>query len=79
LLLSLGYVAHSCTGGQAALSLAAEFLTDAALIDLHMPGLHGHEVARRLRAIPGLEHSLLIAMTGLQPGDRRRAPGCDFD
>jgi CheY-like chemotaxis protein len=44
-----------------------------------MPRVDGHEVARGLRVLPGLEHSLLIAMTGLQPGDGRRAPEGGFD
>jgi CheY-like chemotaxis protein len=79
LLSSLGHEVRACTEGSEALRVAARFLPEAALIDIQMPGTDGHEVARGIRALPGLERALLIAMTGLQPGARRRAPEGDFD
>jgi CheY-like chemotaxis protein len=79
LLRSLGHDVRGCTDGEEALRVAAEFLPDAALVDIHMPGLGGHEVARGIRAIPGLGHALLVAMTGYEAGDRRRAPEGAFD
>jgi CheY-like chemotaxis protein len=76
---SLGHEARSCTSGGEALRLAAKFLPDAALIDLRMPGQGGHAVARGIRATPGLERALLVAVTGLQPGDAGREPEEVFD
>jgi len=41
--------------------------------------MNGHQVARTMRETPGLEHTLLVAVTGWVPGDKRRAPEGDFD
>src|SRR5256885_9814223 len=39
----------------------------------------GYDVARHLRAIPGLESALIIAVSGYGGGQGRRAPAGDFD
>ena len=45
-----------------------------------LPGMDGYEVARRLRAEPGIENVLLIAMTGYgQEEDRRRSQDAGFN
>ena len=45
-----------------------------------MPVMNGYDVARRLRQRPGLEHLLLVAMTGWgQEEDRRRSQEAGFD
>ena len=51
--------AHS---GDAALAAARDFRPDVVLLDIGMPGMDGHEVARRLRE----EHRdlVLVAVTG---------------
>jgi CheY-like chemotaxis protein len=43
---------QSVTSGQAGLALAAQEIPDLILLDLHLPGLHGHEVLRRLKEEP---------------------------
>jgi signal transduction histidine kinase/CheY-like chemotaxis protein len=43
---------HSVTSGQAGLESATREIPDLVLLDLHVPGLHGDEVLRRLRANP---------------------------
>jgi signal transduction histidine kinase/ActR/RegA family two-component response regulator len=43
---------ESATSGQAGLEAAARDIPDLILLDLHMPGLHGDEVLRRLRDKP---------------------------
>jgi CheY-like chemotaxis protein len=75
----LGHEAVACTDGAEALRLAAELRPDVALIDIQMPGLDGYQVAWGLRTLPGLGDTLLIAVTGLTPGDRRHAYEGDFD
>jgi len=43
---------QSVTSGQAGLAIAAAEVPDLILLDLHLPGLHGDEVLRRLKASP---------------------------
>jgi CheY-like chemotaxis protein len=80
LLTAWGHEAADANDGQAALTLAATFRPEVALVDIRMPGMDGYELAGRLRALPGLETSLLVAVTGLAPeGGGRLAPDGDFD
>lgn len=66
--------------GPAAVALAAEFEPDVVLLDIGLPGMDGYEVARRLRAMPKLSGSLLIAMSGYgREEDRARARFAGFN
>ena len=69
-------VAHS---GEAALGCAEEFQPEVVLLDLGLPGLSGHEVARQLRrAARGPLR--LVALTGWgSEEDRRQAQAAGFD
>ena len=45
-----------------------------------MPGMDGYEVARRLRARPEFEETLLVALTGWgQEADRKRTEQAGID
>jgi CheY-like chemotaxis protein len=44
--------------------MACEFLPQLAFVDIGMPGMNGHEVARAIRATPELKELLLVALTG---------------
>jgi two-component system, chemotaxis family, CheB/CheR fusion protein len=79
LLRLLGHEARAVNDGPSALALAAGFRPEAALVDIVMPGMDGYEVAHHLRAVPGLEHALLIAISGEVEGSGRRPPEGDFD
>jgi len=59
-----GHVTRTAFTGPDALAVAAEFLPEAVLLDIGLPGMDGFEVARRLRAMPALPGVFLIAMTG---------------
>ncbi|SDE59991.1 two component transcriptional regulator, LuxR family [Paracidovorax valerianellae] len=60
-----GYTVLVATGGETALSRAAQALPDVVLLDAMMPGMDGFEVARRLKALPATAHIPIIFMTGL--------------
>ncbi|WP_312518472.1 ATP-binding protein [Massilia sp.] len=64
----------------AALERAPRFLPDACLLDIGLPGMDGHELARRLRALPETAQTLLIAVTGYgQAQDRDASQEAGFD
>ncbi len=63
-----------------ALRRAALFVPDACLLDIGLPGMDGHELARRLRASPATAHALLVAVTGYgQAQDRDATSQAGFD
>ena len=66
--------------GRDAIRTATQFVPQAALIDLTLPGLDGFDVARQLRALTVTRTCHLIAMTGWTAEDyieRGRAAGFD--
>lgn len=66
--------------GPAALTAAEDFHPEVVILDIGLPGLDGFEVARRLRAQPGMAHALLIALSGYGPAqDRHCAQAAGFD
>jgi PAS domain S-box-containing protein len=73
-----GHEVHATGDAESALAEARARPPDIALVDLGLPGIDGHELARRLRAaMPGVR---LVAVTGYgQPEDRRRSAEAGFD
>ena len=59
-----GYEVRVATSGQEALEAAANELPHIVLLDLGLPDMEGHEVARRLRERKGPARPLVIAITG---------------
>jgi CheY-like chemotaxis protein/anti-sigma regulatory factor (Ser/Thr protein kinase) len=59
-----GHTVLTAFDGRAALEAAEEFGPDIVLLDIGMPGIDGHEVGRRLRALPRFSSTRLIALTG---------------
>lgn len=59
-----GCVVCATDNGQSALDKLNEFKPDVALIDIGMPEMDGHEVARRIRANSEWSHLRLLALTG---------------
>ncbi len=66
--------------GGAALAKAAEFQPAFVFLDIGLPDMSGYQVAAKLRALPGLEKAVLIALTGYgQERDRELALDAGFN
>ncbi len=77
---TIGHEVVAVGDGEAAAIIAAEFLPELVLSDIGLPGIDGLELARRLRNIPEMSSSYLIAVTGYgQAEDQRRAIEAGFD
>ena len=75
-----GHDVRTAATGPEALAIASEFLPEAVLLDIGLPGMDGLEVARQLRAMTALRRVFLIAMTGYaSPEDRQLAREAGFD
>lgn len=70
-------IAH---GGVQALATARTFLPQVAFLDIGMPGMNGYETALAMRAIAGLEQTVLVALTGWgNDSDRALSQQAGFD
>jgi CheY-like chemotaxis protein len=75
-----GFVTRVAHDASEALAVARDFAPAAGILDIGLPVIDGYELARRLRAQPGLERMYLIAVTGYgQAEDRDRAIAAGFD
>lgn len=66
--------------GQAAIDTALRERPDLILMDINMPEVNGLDATRRLKAMPDMAHTPIIALTAnAMPGDRESclAAGCD--
>ncbi len=63
LLLPLGFELYEAADGEEGLRHAQAHRPDAILMDMRMPGLDGLEATRRIRALPEIEHILIIAVS----------------
>jgi signal transduction histidine kinase/ActR/RegA family two-component response regulator len=80
LLASHGHIVSVAYDGAQALDNAPAFAPDFAFLDIGLPGLNGYDLARALRALPGLRHTELVAVTGWgQQKDRDLAKEAGFD
>lgn len=64
LLSLLGHSVELAYDGNTALKTAALHNFDLIILDLGMPGLNGYEVAMEIRKTPGLDKTVLAALTG---------------
>jgi CheY-like chemotaxis protein len=80
LLKLLGAEVQVVYSGTEALDLIPTYQPSAVLLDIGMPGMDGHEVARRIRQLPEFRDITLIALSGWgQEEDRRRSKQAGFD
>lgn len=71
LLKLIGHHTQVAHDGPEALAKAAEFRPDVVLLDINLPGLSGHEVARKLRAQPWGRELTLVAVTAMDQEPHR--------
>ncbi|MEJ8835902.1 hybrid sensor histidine kinase/response regulator [Ramlibacter sp. AN1133] len=75
-----GHAAHIAHNGAEALQIAKEHPLDVVFLDIGLPDMSGYDVARRLRMLPGLQQTMLIALTGWgTQDDRQRTREAGFD
>jgi CheY-like chemotaxis protein len=80
LLRRLGHEVEVAYEGPSAYAAAAALTPDIVLLDIGLPGMDGHEVARRLRAEPSLHGVCLVPLTGYgNEADRCKSTAADFD
>ncbi|MBD8626914.1 response regulator [Oxalobacteraceae sp. CFBP 8753] len=79
LLETLGHTVSVAHSARAALEALPAFEPDVCLLDIGLPEMNGFELARALRARPGTDHAILIAVTGYaQEKDRAEARAAGF-
>ncbi len=75
-----GHEVESVYSSQKALERVESLKPDVVLLDIGLPDMSGYEVARRMRALPGLARARLIALTGYgQTEDKQRTRDAGFD
>jgi CheY-like chemotaxis protein len=75
-----GHETTTAHDGLTALTAAETFCPDVVLLDISLPKLDGHEVARRIRKQSWGKDMLLVALTGWgQDEDRRQSREAGFD
>ncbi|WP_437603088.1 AAA family ATPase [Sorangium sp. So ce590] len=80
LLAPRGFLVLEAEGGEAALRLATEHTPALVVMDLAMPGMDGYEATRRLRQLPALARTVVLASSASVAGgelERSREAGCD--
>lgn len=75
-----GHTVASAIDGPSGIDMARSFLPELVLLDIGLPGIDGYEVCRRMRAMPELRDTVLVAHTGYgQECDRARSMEAGFD
>jgi two-component system cell cycle response regulator DivK len=80
LLSANGFQVLEAVTGVDAVDVAQREAPDLVLMDIQLPGIDGHEATRRIKAIPALARTPVIAVTSYAlAGDDRKAvdAGCD--
>jgi len=75
-----GHTVQCCHTGEDALRMAERWPANVFILDIGLPDIDGHELARRLRAHGKSDDATFIALTGYgQDEDRQRAKEAGFD
>jgi PAS domain S-box-containing protein len=77
---AFGCEVRTAYDGAGAVRETATFRPHAVILDIGMPGVDGLEAARRIRALPGFDRVMLVAVTGWgQERDRQATRDAGFD
>lgn len=71
LLRAYGHRTQVAYDGPSALAMVREFRPHALFIDVGLPGMDGYELAKRLRAAPGLGDALFVSVSGNEIDDAK--------
>src|SRR5690349_18287709 len=75
-----GYDVRTANDAEEALQVLRQFRPRVILTDLHLPGMNGLELTRRLRMDPATENTIILAVTGSAlESDEHRARAAGFD
>lgn len=75
-----GHNVRVAQNGLAAIEIAHSFRPSVVFLDIGLPTMDGHAIARRLRSSPETRDCVLVALTGYgQPSDRLRSKSNGFD
>jgi CheY-like chemotaxis protein len=76
----MGHETHIARDGAHGVQAAEAFAPDLILMDIGMPGMDGHEAARRIRALSLAKRPLIVALTGwAQESERRKSYEAGMD
>jgi two-component system, sensor histidine kinase len=77
---ALGQEVLVASSGSEAIATALDYGPDLLLIDIHLPGMSGYDVAQRLRREGALAKATFVALTGFgDDGARRRCLEAGFE
>lgn len=65
LIKAIGHEVRFAINGFAGIDEARRFRPDIILLDINLPDVKGHVIARQLRHEPGLENTRILAVTGM--------------
>jgi CheY-like chemotaxis protein len=75
-----GHQVVAATDPVAAMEIAEKLEPDVCILDIELPIMDGYELGSRLRDLPGVKSSVLVALTGYsQEHDRHRSQNAGFD
>ena len=77
LLSAAGHTVVDAATGLEGIRIAAELVPDLILVDINIPDLDGYEVTLRLRGIPSLATTPIVAITAEGDRETSLAVGCD--
>lgn len=60
---AFGFAVTTCMNGATALEAVKQTFYAVIILDLGLPDMYGLELCRRIRALPGRERSILVALT----------------